>query len=375
MLRVGLDASVLAIAKRATGIHRYTANLVRELARLCETEGLHLSLYFSRRVAPASVTPGHPLHDVRSRTNVRWRMASFPRGWQRVGMGLAMRVDRLDLFHFTSPLVARYCPVPMVVTVHDVAALSVPTASGDAERRALPDLRASASRARAIVAVSRSAAEEVRRHLHAEPVVVHEGVDGARFQPSRRDRGASSSLVGDAPYVLCVGTLYARKNHLRLLQAWEAVQRDVPHTLALAGDEGPASDAVAEFLAARPHLRVKRLGYVAEALMPALYAGADAVSLVSLWEGFGLPALEAMASGAPVIASNTPSLAEVADDAALLVDPCRGDEIAAGLRRILTDAALRERLRDAGLVRAGRFTWGKTARETLAVYRRVVLAR
>jgi glycosyltransferase involved in cell wall biosynthesis len=360
MLRVGIDATILAIPKAPTGVYTYTAQLVRELARLPD---VRLYLYFAQH------PPAHDPLLAELAPLVTFRAAPFTRGWRRAGMGIMMLADRLDVFHFPSPLIGGFCPVPMIVTIHDVAALSVHADASARERDALPGIRAAARRARRLIAVSRSAADEMRAHFGADAVVTHEAADQTRFHPSQRDPGITRALVGDAPYVLCVGTLHTRKNHLRLLQAWEQLQADVPHTLVIAGGDGTGSAAVGDFLAARPHLRVRRLGYVDAAALPALYTGAAAFVLVSLWEGFGLPILEAMASGTPVVTSNTSSLAEVAGGAALLVDPQDAAQIAAALKRTLTDAALRDHLRAAGTARANEFTWARAAHETLAVYR------
>jgi glycosyltransferase involved in cell wall biosynthesis len=196
-----------------------------------------------------------------------------------------------------------------------------------------------------------------------------------RFRPVPPDeaRQVAGRLGLDGPFILSVGARQARKNVPRLLEAFTALRaRGSRHRLALAG---PTlwSDPTLSAALARHGLgdAVVALGYVDEQDLPALYSAADLFVLPSLLEGFGLPVLEAMACGTPVVCSNTSSLPEVAGDAALLVDPLDIGEIADAMARVLADAALAAELRRRGLERAARFSWQRTARATVAVYRDV----
>ncbi len=369
MLRVGVEASGLVSAKALTGVKRYLACLLEALAAQAPAENLQLYLYF--------ISPPRPDEPALARLQpsawLRWRVAPVARGWWRIGMGAAMLRDRLHLFHFPAPHMARFCPVPAVVTVHDLAALSLPPEQTEKERRYLEEALYACRRAAGLIAVSRNAADEVERHLGLSATVTYEGVDGQFFQPASEEAiAALRAQLGVERYVLCVGTLQQRKNQVGLLRAFERIQERVPHTLILAGGEGSGSEAVKAHLAAHPNVRAKWIGYVSEAQLPALYSGAEAFALPSFWEGFGLPVLEAMACGVPVLTSNVSSLAEIAGEAALLVDPRDESALAEGLLRLLTDSALQERLREAGRARAAQFTWQQTAQQTLAVYRRLV---
>lgn len=169
-----------------------------------------------------------------------------------------------------------------------------------------------------------------------------------------------------APYVLCISRLYALKNHRRLIQAFARL-RDLPHRLLIVGGDADVTRAELEHVALEAGVsdRVTFLGRVAQADVPALFAGTDAVAYVSLYETFGHPVLEAFASGAPLVTSTTGATAEVAGGAARLVDPEDVGAIAAGLRAVLSDAALRSRMREDGRVRVRDFSWEACASGTV----------
>ena len=204
-------------------------------------------------------------------------------------------------------------------------------------------------------------------------MVTVEGVDLEQFAP------ASSRAVADIRerfalehYILCVGTLQTRKNHIRLVQAFECIQSQIPHTLVIAGRDGSGADSLRTYLADHPNPRVRLIGYVVEADLPPLYTGAGALALPSLWEGFGLPVIEAMACGTPVLTSNGSALTEIAGEAAVLIDPQDTDDIADNLLVILQNLDLRQKLIAAGYDRVKAFSWQHTAEQTISVYRSTV---
>jgi len=184
----------------------------------------------------------------------------------------------------------------------------------------------------------------------------------ARFLAARPDPAVAARHGLERPYVLAVGTLEPRKNLERLIAAWEGLPDT--HTLALVGPRGWDDESIVA--AARRAGDVRLLGRVSDEDLATLYAGAACFAYPSLYEGFGLPVLEAMAAGAPVLTSNVSSLPEVAGDAALLVDPLDTGVIREGLARLLTDPALGQDLRARGRARAAQFSWDRTASETLA---------
>jgi glycosyltransferase involved in cell wall biosynthesis len=242
-----------------------------------------------------------------------------------------------------------------VVVIHDAAALRHPEAYSRAfvayHRHVLPLL---ARRARLVLTPSAFSRDELVEVLGADParvLVVPEGVD-ERFRPGV-DPAATRDRYGlDRPYALVVGTVSDRKN----LAALQPVARSLGERgieLVLAGsDRGYLRGAVPG---------VRRLGYVDEALLPGLYAGARLVVMPSRYEGFGLPCLEAMAAGVPLVAARAGALPEVCGDAAVLVELDRPGELTAAAVTVATDARLRAALRVAGIVRAAQFTWERTA--------------
>ncbi len=287
------------------------------------------------------------------------------------------RIDVVHSLHYSFPLLRRRAKV--VVTIHDMTWFSMPEVHQSFKKRYHRFFIERAGRvADGLIFVSRSALADFRARFgspRGEAVVIHHGRD-PRFQPS-----ADEAAIDDvrriyhlsAAYILYVGTIEPRKNLVRLVEAFARIAPRHPGTqLVLAGNRGWMYGQLFE--------RVQQLalgsrvlfpGFVPEAEKPALMAGCTLFVYPSLYEGFGLPALEAIASGVPVVTSNTSSLPEVVGEAALLVDPADVDALAEAMERILTDPALRDRLRREGPRQAARFTWRQTAGKTADLYRSV----
>ena len=279
----------------------------------------------------------------------------------------------LDMVHATSAAVPPRGGRPLVATVHDLAFRHYPDAYPAAGRRYHDrSARIVAGEAARVIAVSQATADDLTELYGVEPErisVVPLGVE----PPGAADQAAAAQLLADlrvrGPFLLAVGTMEPRKNLPRLLAAFGEVTDELPdHFLVVAGPVGwgpalrPTWDSV----------RVKLAGPLDDPVLQALYRSADGLAYPSLHEGFGLPVVEAMAHGLPVLTSDRSSLPEVAGDAALLVDPLDRGAIAKGLVRLVTDSALRRRLADAGPRRAARFTWPATAAGTWAAYHEVL---
>jgi glycosyltransferase involved in cell wall biosynthesis len=276
--------------------------------------------------------------------------------WEQAALPLAARRARLVL----SP--ANLAPLALgsrnVVVIHDAAALRHPEAYGRFysayQRRLLPAI---ARRAALVLTVSEFSKRELAKllGLAAERIeVVPNGVD-ERFSPSADPAAARERFGLELPYVLAVGTASARKG-LHLLG-------DAAARLERAGVELVVAGSERGYLRGGEVVPGRRLGYVDDALLPGLYAGAGALAMPSVHEGFGLPALEAMASGTPVVAAARGALPETCGDAALLVEP-EPAAFADALERVMSDDDLRERLSTAGPDRAAGFSWERTARRT-----------
>jgi glycosyltransferase involved in cell wall biosynthesis len=292
--------------------------------------------------------------------------------WARFGRPTVTSVTGpVDLVHVTVPMRVGLGAAPMVATVHDLFPLSRPDDFTERGARLMRDgLRWVLDEALEVMVPSTVVAEACAEHGvdPARVTVVPWGSDPVSVEPAqvaavRRRHG----LVG--PYVLVVGTLEPRKNLAGVLSALALLDRP-GLTLAVVGPQGwgTAPDPVECGLAGP----VALLGHVPAADLPALYAGAQVVCFPSFEEGFGLPVLEAMAAGAPVVTSSTTATAEVAGDAAVLVDPHDPAGIAAGLARVIDDPDRAASLADAGRRRAAQHRWSDAAAATVAVYRRAM---
>ena len=260
------------------------------------------------------------------------------------------------------------------MTVHDISFARSPELFSRRDRTLLRLVRGSVRRAARVIAVSEFTRADLCDVYDLDPakvVAIPNGVSES-FTPQPDAQARVRQRFGiDRPYMLCVGALQPRKNVPLAIEAYaRVVGRGMNCELVVAGgDRGGRIDVLDAILRNGLTGRVHMLGHVEEEAMPALYSAARALVFPSLYEGFGIPALEAMATGTPVIASNTTGLAEAVGDAGLTVDPHSAEELADAMRRLLDDEALREQLVAAGLARAVNFTWGRAAAATARVYR------
>ena len=258
----------------------------------------------------------------------------------------------------------------LVVTVHDLAFDVFPEAFPPMWRwlyRA--GVRAAARRADVILVPSRSTSNDLQDRHGVAPERIRVTPLASALPATQRDVGEVLGRTGiERPYVLCPATLEPRKNQVRLIRAYRQVAPEVPHALVLAGPDGWSVGEVDRELSRPGPGRVVRTGWLNRQDLDALYRGADAVAYVSLYEGFGLPVVEAMQRGVPVLGSTTAAVADTAGEAALLVEPTEVSAIAEGLAQILEDESLREDLVQKGRGRSSTFSWMQTARATLDAY-------
>jgi glycosyltransferase involved in cell wall biosynthesis len=292
-----------------------------------------------------------------------------------------LALGRLSLYHSPDFTLPPTLPgTPTLLTVHDLSFARDPDSTSPALRRfldaAVPRSVRRATRVLADSEATRQDLIDLYQTLPAKVAVMYSGVD-SRFRPVR-DPAALDSLrrkygLGDAPFILSVGTIHLRKNYIRLMQALARLAAtDESARLVIAGGPGWGAETIyAETGRLGLEGRVIFPGFVADEDLPALYSAAAAFAYPSLYEGFGLPLLEAMACGTPSLTSTVSCLPEVAGDAALLVNPRDVDEMAASLKRLMDDNLLRRELVARGLGRAAEFTWERAAAQLLAEYARL----
>jgi glycosyltransferase involved in cell wall biosynthesis len=289
----------------------------------------------------------------KARNNVRHRLLMPP-----------LPTFRADLFHALNQRVDRRPAKKVVTTFHDLFVMTAEYSSRQFRQRFSQQAQLAAENSDLIIAVSRFTAEQVSSLLGFDPArirVVPHGV----FPPSengvrRRDK-----------VILFVGALQARKNVSRLVEAFESVPED--WRLILAGSSGYEAVSIRERVkSSECRDRIQVMGYVRAGEIDNLYSRASIFAFPSLDEGFGIPVLEAMVHGVPVVASNRPSLVEVAGDAAILVDPRSTADLATALRRLATDPELRDLYAQRGRERAKLYPWQRTVRETYAVYKELL---
>jgi glycosyltransferase involved in cell wall biosynthesis len=260
----------------------------------------------------------------------------------------------------------------LVVTVHDLAFEHLPGSFPPRWRTLYrAGLRAAARRADAILTPSRFTADDLIDRTGVDPARVHVTPLAAAppLAPSPDELTRLHQVGVRPPYLLFMGTIEERKNLMRLVRAYRVLAAEgFPHTLVLNGPPGWGADDVFRAVGEGGSGRIVHTSGLDGAALGALYRHADAFVYPSSYEGFGLPILEAMQYGVPVVASNSSSIPEVAGEAALLVDPEDDDGLTDALRRVLTDRPLREDLAGRGPVQAARFSWEATARATLAAY-------
>jgi len=375
-VHIGLNAQLLDFSQtyRSGGISRYIYHLLTELRALATDDRFTVFVGQAPVDAALAPTPNFRLQPVglptqRPLVRIFWEQVLQPAALRRAG------VDLLHSLAFAQPLLWRG---PSVVSFMDLSFLRFPGAFNRGNRLYLASMaRVAVRRASHLLAISEHTRQDLIHLLGAPPervTVTYCGVDAsfrpldtATVQAYRQHRGLPER------FILYVGTLEPRKNIPRLLEAYALLRRrGQPPPLVLAGPRGwrhAAIDACVAALGLGDAVRF--LGYVPAAELPLCYNAADVFVYPSLYEGFGLPPLEALACGTPVVASNAASLPEALGNAALLVDPRNPAALAEALEAALTDTALRERLRAAGFAQARRFSWRRTAEETLAVYHRV----
>jgi glycosyltransferase involved in cell wall biosynthesis len=371
-LRASLDVS--AIPERPAGAGRYVIELVRQLAERDELDLMLLARRGDRSRWEAIGPAARTIDLVPSARALRL-------AYEQLRLGSEIRRLDVDIHHGPHYTMPGRCPVPAVVTIHDLTFFDRPELHERSKvllfRRAI---RQAAKRAAVLVCVSEVTASRLAELLEprAPVIVAPHGIDHQRFAPTEPTPGADAialaalGLEPTASRIVSVGTLEPRKGVVTLLEAFERIAGLRPELeLVFAGQRGWGLDEFDRRLAASPaRERIRVLGYVDEATLPALLRHASVVAYASVDEGFGLPALEALACGAPLVTSQGSVMASLCGPAPWLVDPLDPASLASGLEAALdASAAERSRRRAEGLERASGFSWQATAELHLEAYR------
>jgi glycosyltransferase involved in cell wall biosynthesis len=374
-MRVGIDGYPLAEPR--TGVGHYTLELARALALISPTDDFEL-------VSPAPFDPAAQ-NEIElaglSNLHTSTPKASSIRGhWWSIGLPLYARRAGFDLFHGTNFDVPLWQRRHSVVTIHDLSAILYPeTHRARMVRRSRLRLPLVVRIADMIITPTESVKREICQHLGVREDKVRAIPSAARpsFQPMPfPETAAIRKRLGVADeFLLFVGTLEPRKNLLTLLRAFAQIvsQTTLRPQLVIAGGEGWLMDGMFDFIRqADLSGRLVLTGYLSDEDLRALYSSCRVFVYPSIYEGFGLPPLEALACGAPVIAGRIAALQETLGNAARLVEPLDVDALAGNLIELLEDETQRLRLAAAGPEQAARFSWAKTARLTLDVYERLL---
>lgn len=349
-----LDASY-SLGREPSGVAVYCSRIIQSLAQAAPGDRF-LLCYRANRFFRALLSP-LPGPNCSRRLMEEFAPLLPPRG--------------AALFHGLNQRLPRGSFRRAVTTFHDLFVMSGDYSSAEFRGRFTDLARDAAGRSDHIIAVSRFTAGQIAGHLNypSDRIhVVHHGVDPIpEVSQEKQDEFRLKYDLGE-PFLLHVGAIQQRKNITRLVQAFESLPER--YLLVLAGAAGYGAREILERIENSPaRRRIRVLGYRTRDELNQLYRTAAVLAFPSLEEGFGFPVLEAMSAGLPVVTSNGSALAEVAGEAALLVDPLDVDGLRNALHAALEDPSLRERLAAAGLRRAAQFTWRRAARQTLAVYR------
>jgi glycosyltransferase involved in cell wall biosynthesis len=368
---IALDGIPLTLPK--TGVGHYTSELARAIAQAAPNQQLEV-------VAPSNLSPIQIDETNQAPDNLLFKSISvgpLSRRWWSIGLPRYLRKTQIELFHGTNYEVPLWRPCATVITIHDLSLLTLPEKQQRRRvARARVRLPIMARAADAVIVPSEAVKSETceRFKLHATKVFVVPEAARRFFEPASSDEIAAVKArfgISD-PFIFAVGTIEPRKNYLMLIDALVKVLKSRPDLnpqLVIAGACGWKSEEVLSRTETSPaRERIVLSGYLTDVDLRALYSACAVSVYPSLYEGFGLPPLEAMACGAPVIASNIPSVAETVGPAACLLDPFDAQSWASNIIELIGNDEARSSLKAAGFKRVGQFSWHLAATKTLAVY-------
>ncbi len=384
-MKIGIDGNEANVEKRV-GISEYAFELLMQFSTINKQQSTNnFVIYLKDR--PRLDLP-------KEREGWRYRVVGPRKLWTQIALPFALFKDspRPDVFFSPTHYAPRWSPIPTVISIMDLSYIHFPQMFKKSDLYQLKNWTAySVRKAKRIFTISQASKDDIIKEYGIEPgrvIVTYPGIKmkTPHFAPSaslRASRGKQNSNMDklrkkygiEGEYILFVGTLQPRKNIVRLIEAFSCVSKN-DIQLVIVGKKGWLYE---EILQAPKKFgvenKVKFLDFVPDEDLSALYQNALCFVLPSLYEGFGLPVLEAMANGCPVITSNVSSLPEAGGDAALYVDPENVDDIVKNLQLIINNAELRKKMIEKGYKQVKKFSWEKTARETLQVLEEVAHER
>jgi glycosyltransferase involved in cell wall biosynthesis len=371
-MKIGIDIS-LTIGEKA-GVGYYTANLVDALAKIDRINQYMLYPFFYHIYHPefkTAVTPSQKnfhLHSEKMPEKIIYRLwhSPIPRKWI---------LGNVDILHSTTFCAPRDHYGKLILTIYDISFLTFPECHTEANRRHCLKGTLDAIRyADCIIAISNHGKQELVKYFDVDPdkiVVTHLAAKGIFVPCGLEEQNRVLEKYGiPRDFIFTVGSYEPRKNIGTLVRAYVNLPENVKnqHPLVIAGGKGWLNSDIDALIESQASSMIRRIGYVDEQDLPALYSAAAAFVYPSLYEGFGIPILEAMSCGTPVITSNTSSMPEISGNAALFFDPTNVKQLITLLLEVIGNEKLREELSQKGIERAKQFSWEKTARATLKIY-------
>ncbi|MFH1369566.1 MAG: glycosyltransferase family 1 protein [Elusimicrobiota bacterium] len=370
-MRIGINARY--IQKQATGIENYLSQIISNLKRI-DSKNEYVLFFGSDKPVPGGFPSDNFAVDVpKFKTNSQLKRLF----WEHFYLPSAITRNKIDVFHEPSFIAPMFKKCPTVITIHDLAFIIHPecfTFKNVLYFKAM--MKRSIESSDYVIAVSESTKNDIINRFKVSPEkvkMIHSGVNEYfhRIEDKKAIKPVLEKYGITRDFILNVSLISPRKNLLNLLKSFKLMRekKSVDYQLVITGAKGWLYE---DIFKAVSDLSLQKdvvfTGYVSDSELLCLYNSAKIFAYPSVYEGFGFPALEAMACGCPVVASNTSSLPEICGDAALLVEPADLDELSDALYRMLTDSKLREDMIKRGFVRITKFSWRNTAKETLSLY-------
>ena len=362
---IGIDASRACKTTR-TGTEYYSQEIIKALARID-----HKNFY----VLYSPVKPSKELSDLPGKFN--WKIIPFPRFWSQIRLSweLQSQRPRPDVMFEPAHTVPFLHPIPMVVTIHDLGFKYYPELYTKFENYYHNfSANFSAKHSSAIIAVSNYTRNDILKHFAVQAkkvTTIYHGVDDKIFRlPNLKEQETPLGFGIKRPYIFYIGRLEHKKNIINLVKAYQLLREEkkICHQLVLGGKPGfgyPQIKKTISELSPAISRDIIQTGYISDTDYPIILKNADIFAFPSNFEGFGMPVLEAMACGVPVVCSNKTSMPEVAQNASILINPKKPFDMAVAFSKIVNKPALRSSLVSKGIKRASLFTWDNTARKTL----------